>query len=113
MAGPSAVNRYRRRTPWNTGQPGWMSIILCRMMLSWLLRRQQGCRSMAATGSQRRGKQVSAAQPSDTLATAPVQARSPWRSAIAAGLGSAIEYYDFQLYAVLAVVISPLFFANQ
>jgi MHS family proline/betaine transporter-like MFS transporter len=39
--------------------------------------------------------------------------RSPWRSAIAAGLGSAIEYYDFQLYAVLAVSISPLFFPNQ
>ena len=37
----------------------------------------------------------------------------PWRSAIAAGLGSAIEYYDFQLYAVLAVVISPLFFPNE
>jgi len=36
-----------------------------------------------------------------------------WRSAIAAGLGSAIEYYDFQLYAVLAVSISPLFFPNQ
>jgi MHS family proline/betaine transporter-like MFS transporter len=56
---------------------------------------------------------VSAAQQSDTLSAAPVETRSPWRSAIAAGLGSAIEYYDFQLYAVLAVSISPLFFPNQ
>ncbi len=54
---------------------------------------------------------MSATQQSDVRATA--LARSPWRSAIAAGLGSAIEYYDFQLYAVLAVAISPLFFPNQ
>lgn len=40
-------------------------------------------------------------------------APSVWRAAIAAGLGTAIEYYDFQLYAVLAVTLSPLFFANQ
>jgi MFS transporter, MHS family, proline/betaine transporter len=56
---------------------------------------------------------VSATQQSDMLATSPVQIKSPWRNAIAAGLGSAIEYYDFQLYAVLAVAISPLFFPNQ
>jgi MHS family proline/betaine transporter-like MFS transporter len=56
---------------------------------------------------------MSAAQQTGASATAPTSARSPWRSAIAAGLGSAIEYYDFQLYAVLAVFISPLFFPNQ
>ncbi|QIB64548.1 MFS transporter [Kineobactrum salinum] len=38
---------------------------------------------------------------------------SPWRASIAAGLGTAIEYYDFQLYAVLAVTLSPLFFSTQ
>ncbi|HKU15127.1 MAG TPA: MFS transporter [Steroidobacteraceae bacterium] len=37
----------------------------------------------------------------------------PWRAALAAGLGTAIEYYDFQLYAVMAVTLSPLFFANH
>lgn len=39
--------------------------------------------------------------------TAPV---SPWRAASAAGLGTMIEYYDFQLYGVLAVTLSVLFF---
>src|SRR5690242_7441231 len=58
-----------------------------------------------------RNSAVSASRPIDahTVATT----RSPWRGAIAAGLGSAIEYYDFQLYVVLAVAISPLFFPNQ
>jgi len=37
---------------------------------------------------------------------------TPWKAAAAAGIGSVIEYYDFQLYAVLAVVLSPLFFPN-
>src|SRR5689334_13141202 len=55
--------------------------------------------------------QVSASRPIDARTVATTQ--SPWRGAIAAGLGSAIEYYDFQLYAVLAVSISPLFFPNQ
>jgi MFS transporter, MHS family, proline/betaine transporter len=40
-------------------------------------------------------------------------ARSPWHAAVAAGLGTVIEYYDFQLYAVLALTLSPLFFANH
>jgi hypothetical protein len=57
------------------------------------------------------GETMSASRPSDTRTM--VTTRSPWRGAIAAGLGSAIEYYDFQLYAVLAVSISPLFFPNQ
>lgn len=35
----------------------------------------------------------------------------PWRAVSAAGVGTAIELYDFQLYAVLAVTFSPLFFA--
>lgn len=39
--------------------------------------------------------------------------QSAWRAAIAAALGTAIEYYDFQLYAVMAVVLSPLFFPEQ
>lgn len=40
-------------------------------------------------------------------------ARGPWRAAGAAGVGTAIELYDFQLYAVLAVTFSPLFFAAE
>lgn len=38
-------------------------------------------------------------------------ASAPWRTIGAAGIGTAIELYDFQLYAVLAVTFSPLFFA--
>lgn len=37
----------------------------------------------------------------------------PWRAATAAGVGTAIEYYDFQLYGVLAVTLSALFFVDQ
>ena len=50
-------------------------------------------------------------------AAAPADARpagqSPWRAATAAGVGTAIEYYDFQLYGVLAVTLSTLFFVGQ
>ena len=56
---------------------------------------------------------VSVTQHGDMHPATSVRNRSSWRSAIAAGLGSAIEYYDFQLYAVLAVTISALFFPNQ
>ncbi len=66
----------------------------------------------AKNGQQGESK-VSVTQHGETRAATSVRNRSPWRSAIAAGLGSAIEYYDFQLYAVLAVTISPLFFPNQ
>src|SRR5690606_5769902 len=38
---------------------------------------------------------------------------SPWRAASAAGLGTMIEYYDFQLYGVLAVTLSMLFFVGE
>jgi len=38
---------------------------------------------------------------------------SPWKAAGAAGVGSVIEYYDFQLYAILAVVLSPIFFPGE
>jgi len=37
---------------------------------------------------------------------------SPWRAASAAGLGTMIEYYDFQLYGVMAVTLSMLFFVG-
>jgi len=37
---------------------------------------------------------------------------SPWRAASAAGLGTMIEYYDFQLYGVMAVTLSTLFFVG-
>ena len=40
------------------------------------------------------------------------QKDSPWKAAGAAGIGSVIEYYDFQLYAVLAVTLSPIFFPD-
>jgi MHS family proline/betaine transporter-like MFS transporter len=50
---------------------------------------------------------------SGTAAGTPVASeRNAWRAVTAAGLGTAIELYDFQLYAVLAVVFSPLFFAE-
>ncbi|MGO3890334.1 MAG: MFS transporter [Paenalcaligenes sp.] len=46
--------------------------------------------------------------------TASVQSEvSPWRAASAAGLGTMIEYYDFQLYGVLAVTLSMLFFVGE
>lgn len=41
------------------------------------------------------------------------KSQSAWRAATAASLGTAIEYYDFQLYAVMAVLLSPLFFPQQ
>mgnify|MGYP001637960655 CR=1 FL=1 len=46
--------------------------------------------------------------------TNPVRSEvSPWRAASAAGLGTMIEYYDFQLYGVLAVTLSLLFFVGE
>ena len=56
---------------------------------------------------------MGAAQDGAGIADVRERAPSPWRSSVAAGLGSAIEYYDFQLYGVLAVTISPLFFPNE
>ncbi len=52
----------------------------------------------------------SALSPGSRTDTPP--ALAPWRSIGAAGIGTAIELYDFQLYAVLAVTFSPLFFAS-
>ncbi len=46
----------------------------------------------------------------DAVPTVSSEGMSPWRAATAAGLGTTIEYYDFQLYAVMAVTLSPLFF---
>jgi MHS family proline/betaine transporter-like MFS transporter len=44
----------------------------------------------------------------DTRIAAPPQ--SPRRAALAAMVGTAIEYYEFGVYGYLAVIISPLFF---
>jgi len=38
---------------------------------------------------------------------------NPWRVSLAASLGSFIEYYDFAVYAVMALTMAPLFFAVQ
>ncbi|MHB9755281.1 MFS transporter [Streptomyces sp. BYX5S] len=38
--------------------------------------------------------------------------RRVWRVSLAGGAGSAIEYYDFSLYANMAIFLSPLFFAG-
>ena len=43
-------------------------------------------------------------------AHSPLSAR---RAAIAGGVGTLIEYYDFSAYAVLAVVLAPLFFPSD
>jgi MHS family proline/betaine transporter-like MFS transporter len=48
----------------------------------------------------------------DVVSPSGAAARDTWRAVGAAGLGTAIELYDFQLYAVLAVTFSPLFFAT-
>lgn len=35
------------------------------------------------------------------------------RAAVAGGVGTLIEYYDFSLYGYMAVVVAPLFFPNE
>lgn len=45
-----------------------------------------------------------------TTGLSPKMAR---RTAMAGGFGTLIEYYDFSIYAFLAVTISPLFFPNN
>ncbi|WP_280784709.1 MFS transporter [Rhodococcus opacus] len=45
-----------------------------------------------------------------TSSKPPVSAR---RAAIAGGVGTLIEYYDFSAYAVLAVVLGPIFFPSD
>jgi MHS family proline/betaine transporter-like MFS transporter len=35
------------------------------------------------------------------------------RAALAGGVGTLIEYYDFSLYGYLAVIIAPLFFPSD
>jgi MHS family proline/betaine transporter-like MFS transporter len=37
----------------------------------------------------------------------------PWRVSIAAATGSFMEYYDFAVYGVLAIIIGPLFFPSS
>lgn len=48
----------------------------------------------------------------DPSSGTPLKSSSPWRAAIAGGLGTVIEYYDFQLYGVMAVVLSSVFFSK-
>src|SRR5215210_896321 len=57
-----------------------------------------------------------------TDSTASVQPDATWtdadrrrtrRAAVAGGVGTLIEYYDFSLYGYLAVIIAPLFFPND
>src|SRR5687768_16961058 len=38
------------------------------------------------------------------------EARKRRRGVLAASVGTIVEYYDFTLYAYLAIVVSPLFF---
>ncbi|SOZ19513.1 MFS superfamily proline/ betaine transporter (plasmid) [Cupriavidus taiwanensis] len=38
---------------------------------------------------------------------------SPWRVSTIAAMGSAVEYYDFALYGIMAVTVGPLFFPGQ
>ncbi|KQR00688.1 MFS transporter [Arthrobacter sp. Leaf145] len=48
-----------------------------------------------------------------TSMTAPKTHSTPRRAAIAAMVGTAIEYYEFGVYGYLAVIISPLFFPSE
>ncbi|SNS29640.1 MFS transporter, MHS family, proline/betaine transporter [Geodermatophilus pulveris] len=43
----------------------------------------------------------------------PTDRRRTRRAALAGGVGTLIEYYDFSLYGYLAVIIAPLFFPSQ
>ncbi|MEJ2866998.1 MFS transporter [Actinomycetospora sp. OC33-EN08] len=51
------------------------------------------------------------APPSPTTATDP-RSTTARRAALAGGVGTLIEYYDFSVYAFLAVTIGPLFFPS-
>ena len=48
-----------------------------------------------------------------TLAIGPLTDRKSRKAAIAALIGTAIEYYEFGVYGYLAAIISPLFFPEQ
>ena len=49
-------------------------------------------------------------QPTNRQQTATIKAR---RAALAGGVGTLIEYYDFSLYGYMAVIIAPLFFPSD
>lgn len=49
----------------------------------------------------------------DVDANKHANAMSPWRVAVIASMGSAVEYYDFALYGIMAVTVGPLFFPGQ
>lgn len=39
--------------------------------------------------------------------------RIAWRRALAAGLGTMVEYYDFQLFGIMSVFLGPVFFPGS
>lgn len=49
----------------------------------------------------------------EAVAAPPVRSRTVWKTAIAGGAGSVIEYYDFSLYANLAIYISAAFLSRS
>ena len=48
-----------------------------------------------------------------TTATAPVQKKQLRKAVIAAGVGSTIEYFDYTIYAIQAVVLAAVFFPSD
>ncbi|WP_433502295.1 MFS transporter [Pseudonocardia halophobica] len=48
-----------------------------------------------------------------TTAASPTSTLSARRAALAGGVGTLIEYYDFSVYAFLAVTLGPLFFPSD
>src|SRR3712207_3917488 len=73
---------------------------------------------MRVTGFRRTPRKQGGAM---TDSTAPAQSGETWtaadrrrtrKAALAGGVGTLIEYYDFSLYGYLAVVIAPLFFPS-
>ncbi len=49
----------------------------------------------------------------DVPAWTPAERRRTRRAAVAGGVGTLIEYYDFSLYGYMAVVVAPLFFPSD
>lgn len=51
--------------------------------------------------------------PATSAASPPTSTLSARRAALAGGVGTLIEYYDFSVYAFLAVTLGPLFFPSD